>query len=93
MQTADTRQLSVVLPVYNAAEFLRPAIQSILSQTFDDFELIVIDDGSTDNTAEIGNTVSLGERVRDGQLPASRFLVCAQGTHVRHLHPRRFAER
>ena len=53
MQTADTRQLSVVLPVYNAAEFLRPAIESILNQTFDDFELIVIDDGSTDNTAEI----------------------------------------
>jgi glycosyltransferase involved in cell wall biosynthesis len=53
MQTTNTRQLSVVLPAYNAAEFLRPAIESILAQTFDDFELIVIDDGSTDNTAEI----------------------------------------
>ena len=41
------------MPAYNAARFLRVAIDSILCQTFTDFELIIINDGSTDNTEEI----------------------------------------
>lgn len=46
-------QLSVIFPCYNAAEYLQEAINSILTQTFPDFELIIIDDGSTDDSAEI----------------------------------------
>lgn len=46
-------QLSVVLPCYNAAAFLQEAIDSVLKQTFADFELIIIDDGSTDDSAKI----------------------------------------
>lgn len=45
--------LSVVLPAYNAEAYLEPAVQSVLQQSFEDFELIVIDDGSKDRTAEI----------------------------------------
>jgi glycosyltransferase involved in cell wall biosynthesis len=41
---------SVVLPAYNAARFLRPAIESILAQTFEDFEFIILDDCSKDDT-------------------------------------------
>ena len=41
------------MPVYNAAPYLAEALNSILSQTFDDFELIIIDDCSTDNTPAI----------------------------------------
>jgi hypothetical protein len=41
------------MPTYNGERFLRPAIESILNQTFCDFELIVIDDGSTDSTPRI----------------------------------------
>ena len=48
--------VSVVLPVYNCPEYIHDAIESILQQTFVDFELIVIDDGSTDNTADIIET-------------------------------------
>jgi glycosyltransferase involved in cell wall biosynthesis len=46
-------RVSVVMPTYNGERFLRPAIESILHQTFRDLELILIDDGSTDNTPRI----------------------------------------
>jgi glycosyltransferase involved in cell wall biosynthesis len=48
-------KVSVVIATYNRAPFLRPAIHSVLNQTFEDFELIVVDDGSQDNTAEVVN--------------------------------------
>jgi glycosyltransferase involved in cell wall biosynthesis len=41
------------MPVFNAAPYLRPAVDSILSQTLTDFELLALDDGSTDGSAEI----------------------------------------
>lgn len=40
--------VSVLLPVYNAGEYLRPSVQSILSQTYSNLEILIIDDGSTD---------------------------------------------
>ncbi|HTF03031.1 MAG TPA: glycosyltransferase family 2 protein, partial [Bacteroidia bacterium] len=49
--TAPT--VSVVLPAYQAEKHLAEAVQSILDQTFTDFELLIINDGSTDRTAEI----------------------------------------
>jgi len=41
------------MPVYNGAAYLRPAIDCLLKQTFNDFELVIVNDGSTDNTQEI----------------------------------------
>ena len=46
-------QVSVIIPTHNRSEFLGAAIGSVLSQTFQDFELIVVDDASTDTTAEV----------------------------------------
>ena len=46
-------QISVVIPTYNYGHFLPEAIESALDQTFAPFEIIVADDGSTDNTAEV----------------------------------------
>ncbi len=53
----NTKQkISVLMPVYNCEKFLNKAIDSILSQTFENFEFIIINDGSTDNTSSIINT-------------------------------------
>jgi len=46
-------RVSCLLPVYNGEVFLEEAIASILGQTFGDFEIVVVDDGSTDGTADI----------------------------------------
>lgn len=45
--------VSVILPVYNAAPYLKESIESILAQSFGDFELIIINDGSTDESEEV----------------------------------------
>lgn len=45
--------VSILMPVYNGAEYLRPAIDCLLNQTFSDFELIIVNDGSTDDTQAI----------------------------------------
>lgn len=45
-------KVSVILPTYNCAAYLSAAIESVFAQTFTDLELIVVDDGSTDNTAD-----------------------------------------
>jgi glycosyltransferase involved in cell wall biosynthesis len=46
-------QVTVIIPTFNRARYLTEAIQSVLGQTFPDYELIVVDDGSTDGTAAV----------------------------------------
>jgi glycosyltransferase involved in cell wall biosynthesis/Tfp pilus assembly protein PilF len=58
--------VSICIPTYNRAPFIEKALQSALAQTHSNFEIVVVDDGSTDNTAEIMS------RIRD---PRVRFLV------------------
>ena len=46
-------KISVVLPVYNVANYLRKCLDSLVNQTFEDFEVICVNDGSTDLSAQI----------------------------------------
>ena len=53
--------VSIVIPTYNRQQFLLEALRSVFAQTFQDYEVIVVDDGSTDQTA--GAVQSFGDRV------------------------------
>ena len=50
---SDFPKVSVIMKVYNGDKYLREAIDSVLNQTFGDFELLILDDGSKDSSAEI----------------------------------------
>ena len=53
MTNADNIKVSVVMPIYNAYSYLRAALDSVVSQTLTDIEIICVDDGSTDNSLEL----------------------------------------
>src|SRR6202020_3204519 len=45
--------VDIIIPAFNAAKYLPAALESVSSQTFDDWQILLVDDGSTDNTAEV----------------------------------------
>lgn len=51
----DNIKISVIIPVYNCARYIGTTLKSVINQDFDSYEIIVIDDGSTDNSLEIIN--------------------------------------
>lgn len=98
--------ISVVMAVYNGAEYLEVAIDSILKQTYSNFEFIIINDGSTDDTAQIlrryeqlDERIAVYTQVNQG-LPKSlnRGLQLAQGQYIARMDaddislPERFAK-
>lgn len=68
-------KISVVMPVYNCERYLPEAIESILSQTFDDFELIIINDGSSDRSAQVIASYLVDQRVVYEDNGSNRGLV------------------
>jgi glycosyltransferase involved in cell wall biosynthesis len=61
---APPARISVVIPVWNGADFLAEAIDSALAQTWPDVEVIVVDDGSTDDGATVAVAQRYGDRIR-----------------------------
>lgn len=47
------KRFSIIIPAYNVNEYISKAIESVLKQNFENYELIVVNDASTDNTAEV----------------------------------------
>ena len=85
--------VSVGMPVYNGERFIREAIESILAQTFSDFELIVCDNASTDRTEEIVRAYAArdrriryerSDRNRGAAYNYNRVTALARGKYIRH---------
>lgn len=78
-------EISVIVPLYNAIKYLQEAIDSVLSQTFQDFEIIVIDDCSTDGSWELANRLyGEHERVSLYRHECNMTAGCARNTGLEH---------
>lgn len=75
---------SVIIPAYNCGKFIRETVESVLSQTFSNFEIIVVNDFSTDNTADILNELqSLDERIKILENPYNMGVAQTRNNGVR----------
>src|SRR5690242_12951899 len=81
--------ISVIIPAYNAERYLSQTVERVRSQTYDDWELIVVDDGSSDSTCEIVERFAKQDRrirlvkQQNGRVAAARsrgIFECAEGT-------------
>ncbi|MDJ0576032.1 MAG: glycosyltransferase [Xenococcaceae cyanobacterium MO_234.B1] len=89
-QNQMTRTVSVIIPAYNGALYIGEAIESVLAQDYDDYEIIVVDDGSRDNTKEVvtryGGRVNYIYQENQGVAQArNRGLECAKGKYIAFL--------
>jgi len=85
-------KISVILPVYNAEKYLNEAIDSILSQTFTDFEFLLINDGSTDRSERIIQSykdpriVSISNEINKGLIYSlNRAIDLAKGEYIARM--------
>ena len=100
MTNTEHVKVSVIMPVYNAEAYLRPAIDSVLDQTLREIELICVDDGSTDRSLEIIKEYrKLDARVRiitennaGPSIARNKGLVRARGDYVIFLDADDFSE-
>jgi glycosyltransferase involved in cell wall biosynthesis len=81
--------ISVVIPAYNAASYLAETLESVLAQTFRDYEIILVDDGSSDETFEIAARFSAVRRMWQANKGAAAArnagIVAARGRYVAFL--------
>ena len=83
--------ISVIIPAYNAERWVGDTIRSVASQTWTDLEIIVIDDGSTDDTSAIAESVAdprqrvIRQKNAGAAAARNRGLREARGDHVQYL--------
>jgi len=75
-------EISVIIPAYNQSRYLGEAIRSTLAQSFGDFEVVVVDDGSTDDTKAVA--LAFDDRRLRYVYQANRGLSAARNTGIRH---------
>lgn len=80
--------VSVCMPVFNGAKFLPGAFSSLAAQTFRDFELIVVDDGSTDDTADQAEGLLAAHGLQGRVIRSSANQGCEQARDVACMHAR-----
>ena len=85
-----TPTVSVLIKAYNHAPYIRQTIQSVLDQSFQDFEIVVTDDGSTDDTLAIVRSFS-DPRIRVEALPANRGISTAMNATIARARGRYLA--
>jgi len=83
--------VSVITPVYNAEEFLRETIESVLNQTYEDFEYLLIDDCSTDSSAEIVKSYKEDSRIKYIKLKENSGAAVARNTGLENAEGRYIA--
>lgn len=81
---ASDLPVSVVIPAYNCEAYIREAVDSVLAQTFTDFELIVVNDASTDGTADILGTYERAGSARVVTHERNCGLSAARNSGIRH---------
>ena len=74
--------VSIILPTYNRADIILPSIESVLNQTYDKFELIIVDDGSVDNTQEVIAKIK-DKRIRYLKQPENRGQAVARNIGIK----------
>ena len=89
------KSVSIIMPAYNSARFIRHAVESVLAQTYTDWELLIVDDCSTDDSIadglittqrfdlvklpHHGSSRNISEKMFN-LIDAESFLICADGT-------------
>lgn len=89
-EPAENPTLSIVMPVFNASRYIAEAIESLIRQTYTDFELLVIDDGSTDNSMEIVAAYS-DSRIRVLRNDGNKGIVYTRNRGLREMRGRYYA--
>ena len=64
MQDLNSPLISVGIPVYNGEKYIEEALLSLQNQTWSNLEIIIVDDGSTDNSVSIVNTLCTGQNLK-----------------------------